>query len=69
MNLTTGFFTLIVFFTFIVIFALWLGDRVKTGFRFRGAELFLSYERREKKARRRAAGPPNGAKKALLGDP
>ena len=48
MNLTTGFFTLIVVFTFVVIFALCRGDRVKTGLRFRGAELFLDYWRKRR---------------------
>ena len=43
MTLTAGFFTLIVVFIFVFIFALCRGDRVKTGFRFHGAELFLSY--------------------------
>lgn len=48
MNLTSGFFMLIFFFTFVVIFALCRGDRVKTGFRFHGAELFLSYWRKRR---------------------
>ena len=32
----------------VVLCALWRGDRVKTGFRFHGAELFLSYWRKRR---------------------
>ena len=32
----------------VVLIALWRGDRVKTGFRYRDAELFLSYWRKRK---------------------
>ena len=44
MNLTD----VIVIVAFVVIFALWRGDRVKTGVRFQGAELFLSYWRKRR---------------------
>ena len=30
----------------VLLIAVWRGDRVQTGFRYRGAELFLSYWRK-----------------------
>ena len=32
----------------VVLFALWRGDRVKTGFRYHGAEIFFCYWQKRK---------------------
>ena len=32
----------------VVLFALWRGDRVKTGFRYHGTEIFFCYWRKRK---------------------
>ena len=45
MSPVDGFYMLGVVVMGVVLFALWRGDQVKTGFRIPGVQLFLSYRR------------------------
>ena len=48
MSLIDGGFVVAVVIAFVVLIALLLGDRVKTGFRYHGAEIFFCYWRKRK---------------------